>query len=99
MDAAEKTFLVVNPASAGGQTGKRWLRLESQLRRTLGNVELEFTREPMDGERLARQALRSGFGCVARALPARVADPTAISTLSSMSMATRSSVARPTTSR
>ncbi len=59
-----KTFLVVNPRSADGATGRRWGELGAQLTRSLPELGLEFTTGPMDAARLAREALKAGFECV-----------------------------------
>lgn len=59
-----KTFLVVNPRSAGGQTGKRWAELSAQVGRALGEFGHEFTAGAMDAARIARKALQDGYECV-----------------------------------
>lgn len=56
-----KTWVVVNPRSAGGATGRRFQELEPRLRSTLGDLEgVHHTRGPRDGERIAREAVRAG---------------------------------------
>ena len=64
MSALEKTLLVVNPASANGQTGRKWPQLEGQIRRGLPEMEFDFTRAPGDAQRLTREALDKGYRCV-----------------------------------
>lgn len=59
-----KTFLVVNPRSAGGATGKRWAELSAKVSRALGEFGHEFTAEAMDAARIARKALQDGYECV-----------------------------------
>lgn len=59
-----KTFLVVNPYSANGATGKRWAELSTQVQQALGDYGHAFTQGPMDAARLARQALHDGYECV-----------------------------------
>lgn len=59
-----KTFLVVNPYSANGATGKRWAELSAQVQQALGDYGHAFTQGPMDAARLARQALHDGYECV-----------------------------------
>jgi YegS/Rv2252/BmrU family lipid kinase len=59
-----KTFLVVNPRSAGGQTGKRWAELSAQVGRALGEFGHEFTAGAMDAARIARKALQDGYECI-----------------------------------
>ncbi|WP_257462393.1 diacylglycerol/lipid kinase family protein [Archangium lipolyticum] len=60
-----KTFLVVNPRSAGGQTGKRWAEISGQVTRAIGDFGFGFTESAMDATRLTRQALLDGYECVA----------------------------------
>lgn len=55
-----RTFVVVNPASANGRTGRRWPELAQRLRAKLGDVEHAFTERPRHGADLARAALESG---------------------------------------
>ncbi|KFE66461.1 diacylglycerol/lipid kinase family protein [Hyalangium minutum] len=59
-----KTFLVVNPRSAGGATGKRWAELSAKVSRALGEFGHEFTSGAMDAARIARRALQDGYECV-----------------------------------
>jgi YegS/Rv2252/BmrU family lipid kinase len=59
-----KTFLVVNPRSANGQTGKRWAEISAQVGKALGDFGHGFTQGGMDAARVARQALDEGYECV-----------------------------------
>ncbi|NOK18680.1 diacylglycerol/lipid kinase family protein [Corallococcus carmarthensis] len=59
-----KTFLVVNPRSANGQTGKRWVEISSQVGKVLGEFGHGFTSGGMDAARLARQAIDDGYECI-----------------------------------
>ncbi|MFL5350420.1 MAG: diacylglycerol/lipid kinase family protein [Hyalangium sp.] len=59
-----KTFLVVNPRSAGGQTGKRWAELSAQVGRAIGDFGQEFTAGAMDAARIARKAIQDGYECI-----------------------------------
>ena len=59
-----KTFFVVNPQSAAGQTGRRWADLHAQILRALPGAAHAFTAAPMDAARLTTKALRDGYGCV-----------------------------------
>ncbi|MBZ4417702.1 diacylglycerol kinase family protein [Myxococcus sp. RHSTA-1-4] len=59
-----KTFLVVNPRSANGQTGKRWAEIGAQVGRALGDFGHGFTQGGMDAARIARQALEEGYDCI-----------------------------------
>lgn len=56
-----RTLAIANLLSAGGSTGRRWRRIESELRAALGSIEVEFTRAPRDAERLTREAVRAGY--------------------------------------
>jgi YegS/Rv2252/BmrU family lipid kinase len=60
-----KTFLVVNPRSAGGQTGKRWAEISGHVTRVIGDFGFGFTEHAMDAVRLTRDALSNGYECVA----------------------------------
>ena len=60
-----KTFLVVNPRSAGGQTGKRWAEISGHVTRVIGDFGFGFTERAMDAVRLTRDALSNGYECVA----------------------------------
>ncbi|MBX5482882.1 MAG: YegS/Rv2252/BmrU family lipid kinase [Myxococcaceae bacterium] len=58
-------FLVVNPGSANGDTGRRWPELAAAIARGIGAFEHAFTEGPMDGARIATRALEDGFDCIA----------------------------------
>jgi len=59
---AMRTFLVVNPESAGGTTGRRWPEIRAEVLRALGDgAEHAFTERPMHAAALTAEALRSGF--------------------------------------
>jgi diacylglycerol kinase (ATP) len=64
---SQETLVIVNPASAGGATGRRVPALLAQIEARLGPVCAEMTRAPRDAERLARAACSAG---VARILVA-----------------------------
>jgi YegS/Rv2252/BmrU family lipid kinase len=55
-----KPFLVVNPHSAGGWTGRHFDRILSEVRATVGDVDWAFTLSAGDGARLAREAYELG---------------------------------------
>lgn len=57
---AQRTLVILNPASRNGATGRRWAAVEEKLRGALGPIEVERTRGPRDAERLAREGVRSG---------------------------------------
>jgi YegS/Rv2252/BmrU family lipid kinase len=60
MFVAVKPFLVVNPASAGGRTGRHFDAIARAVRAAVGDFECAFTRARGDGVRLAREAVASG---------------------------------------
>ncbi len=59
-----KTFFVVNPQSANGETGRRWLELSSKISAALGEFGHSFTQGPMEAASHARRALEEGYECV-----------------------------------
>lgn len=54
------TFVLVNPASANGRTGRRWPELAARLRSRLGAFRVGFTDAPRQAGRLVREALEAG---------------------------------------
>lgn len=54
------TFVVVNPASANGRTGRRWPELAQALRAAVGEVEAAHTERPRQAAELVRAALQAG---------------------------------------
>ena len=60
--SAMRTFLVVNPESAGGATGRRWPEIRAEVLRAIGDgAEHAFTDHPMHAATLTAEALRQGF--------------------------------------
>ncbi|MHB1005940.1 MAG: diacylglycerol/lipid kinase family protein [Chloroflexota bacterium] len=55
-----KVTMVVNPAAGGGQSARRWERLEPSLRAAGLDFESVFTTSQGDGIRLARTAVDAG---------------------------------------
>ena len=55
-----KPFLIVNPRSAAGRTGRHFDRIARAVRAAIGDFECAFTAAPGDGVRLAREATRAG---------------------------------------
>jgi diacylglycerol kinase (ATP) len=55
------TCVIVNPASAGGATGRRWPELRAELDRVLDRWDNRFTLGPGDATRLAREAVAEGY--------------------------------------
>jgi YegS/Rv2252/BmrU family lipid kinase len=60
MFAVVKPFLIVNPHSGAGRTGREFDRIARAVRGALGEFECAFTRAPGDGVRLAGEAVRAG---------------------------------------
>jgi YegS/Rv2252/BmrU family lipid kinase len=54
------TFVLVNPSSRSGATGRRLPELEALLRRHVGDYQIFSTEREGDGERLARLAVERG---------------------------------------
>jgi YegS/Rv2252/BmrU family lipid kinase len=59
-----KPYLIVNPRSAAGRTGRQFDRIARAVRAALGEFECAFTRQPGDGVRLAGEAVRAGGALV-----------------------------------
>lgn len=78
-----KPFLVVNPHSAGGWTGRHFDRILRVVRAELGEVEWAFTQEAGDGARLAREA----FGLGRRLIVAVGGDGTASEVIDGLALA------------
>jgi len=57
---SDSTFVVVNPASANGQTGKRWIEMAARLRGRIGDFETAMTEAPRQATALVRDALSNG---------------------------------------
>lgn len=55
-----KPYLIVNPASANGRTGRHFDTIARAVKRAVGDFECAFTTAPGDGTRLAREAVASG---------------------------------------
>lgn len=55
-----KPFVIVNPRSAAGRTGRHFDRIARAVRAAIGDFECAFTRATGDGSRLAREAVASG---------------------------------------
>lgn len=53
-------FVVVNPRSQNGRTGRRWPELAARLRGRVGEFEVAFTERPRQAGELAAAALRKG---------------------------------------
>ena len=64
MSARRRTFVLVNPASANGRTGKRWPELAAALRKNVGEFEVGFTDGPLQAADRVREALQKGADLV-----------------------------------
>ncbi|HSP65282.1 MAG TPA: diacylglycerol kinase family protein [Candidatus Deferrimicrobium sp.] len=56
-----RTLVIVNPASAGGRTGKRWPGLRGALDRSNLAYDVHHTSAPRDATNATRQALADGY--------------------------------------
>lgn len=56
-----KTFLVVNPQSAAGRTGKRFPEVAAAVRNAIGNFDHAFTGRMGEATTLCREALDRGY--------------------------------------
>lgn len=59
-----KPYLIVNPASAAGRTGRHFDAIARAVRANVGDFECAFTKARGDGVRLAREARDAGAGLV-----------------------------------
>lgn len=59
-EGSGKHYVVVNPQSANGRTGRRWPELAARLRATVGEFEVGFTEGPRQAGQLVRRALEAG---------------------------------------
>lgn len=55
-----KTFIVVNPAAAGGGAGKHWPKISEQLRAALGQFDFALSTRPGEVTTLVRNAIAAG---------------------------------------
>ncbi|MEM1023265.1 MAG: diacylglycerol kinase family protein [Myxococcota bacterium] len=56
-----KTFVLVNPMSGAGRTGRLWPELRRALSDRLDDWQHDFTLGPGDGTRLAAEAVETGY--------------------------------------
>ena len=56
-----RAYAIVNPASAGGATGRQWSAIACLLDGAIGKFDFEFTRERSHATALARQAIAAGY--------------------------------------
>jgi len=59
-----RTFLVVNPRSANGDTGRRWPDISAAISKSIGDVGSAFTVAPMHAAALTADALEKGYRCI-----------------------------------
>ncbi len=59
-----RTFLVVNPRSANGDTGRRWADISAAVSRSMGDTNSAFTDAPMHAAALTAKALEEGYRCI-----------------------------------
>ena len=58
--AAPPSLVIVNPASAGGRTGRRWPALRDALRAAVVSFDVHLTSAPNEATSVTRTALRDG---------------------------------------
>jgi len=56
-----KTFVIVNPHSANGRTGKRWPELAEALKSAIGTFDSALTSRQMEAPDIARNAISKGY--------------------------------------
>jgi YegS/Rv2252/BmrU family lipid kinase len=56
-----RSFVIVNPSSAAGSTGRRWDQIATWLRRSLGEFDHAATRFANEATTLSRAALDKGY--------------------------------------
>jgi YegS/Rv2252/BmrU family lipid kinase len=59
-----RTFLVVNPRSGNGDTGRRWPDILQTACSTMGEVGSAFTESPLHAAKLTAKALADGYQCI-----------------------------------
>jgi len=62
-----KTFVVVNPYSANGRTGKNWPRIADAVRDAIGPFDFALTTRPMEAADVTREALADGYEMIVSA--------------------------------
>jgi diacylglycerol kinase (ATP) len=55
-----KTQVIVNPASAKGETRKRWSQIREGIRHVIHEFKFEFTEKPLHAIELTRAAIKDG---------------------------------------
>lgn len=61
MSGNYKSFLVVNPHSSGGRTGRLWEEIKNAVQEEIGDFEFAFTKATGHAIELSRSALKKGF--------------------------------------
>src|SRR5271165_230327 len=59
-----RTFLVVNPRSGNGDTGRRWPDILATACSAMGDVGSAFTESPLHAADLTAKALADGYQCI-----------------------------------
>jgi YegS/Rv2252/BmrU family lipid kinase len=59
-----RTFLVVNPRSGNGDTGRRWPDILAVVARSVGEVGSAFTESPMHATAITARALEEGWDTI-----------------------------------
>jgi diacylglycerol kinase (ATP) len=59
-----KVHVIVNPLSARGKTGERWLTIKEIIRHYFKEYKYIFTEKPMQATEIARDSLKDGFDLI-----------------------------------
>ncbi len=65
MKGLENTFIICNPAAAGGRAYRRWKRFLRRLEERGLKVPYRLTKRPAEAEEIAAAAIESGFSRIA----------------------------------
>jgi diacylglycerol kinase (ATP) len=61
MHCLMETLVIINPAAGGGRVGRKWPRIETELRGSLGAFEHAITKPGLGAQAIAAEAARKGF--------------------------------------
>jgi diacylglycerol kinase (ATP) len=56
-----ETLVIINPAAGGGRVGRKWPRIDAELRGSLGPFEQAITKPGRGAQVMAAEAARKGF--------------------------------------
>ena len=61
MHCLMETLVIINPAAGGGRVGRKWPRIEAELRGSIGAFEQAITKAGLGAQAIAAEAARKGF--------------------------------------